>query len=156
MIDVDILGSSSSVTLSPLSMQRSSSSNFLMSSAPQVFPAFYPVPFVLRIISALRSLWVTFITDNPLTWSWQQGRRNPRADMEGKFFADLRSSCTHTHITDWHALPGPLYVINSPYRQFEPGKAVMATTEELKGMSRIPYVLACGLINSSKNQGHSL
>ncbi|KAI0087843.1 Intradiol ring-cleavage dioxygenase [Irpex rosettiformis] len=79
-----------------------------MSSAPHEFAISYPVPFLLQILSALRSLWVTFITDNPLTWSWMQGRRNPRADMEG-----------------------PLYVLNSPYRQLERGRTVMATIEEM-------------------------
>lgn len=40
--------------------------------------------FPIRAFSAVRSaIWVTFIQDNPLTWWWQQGRRNYRADMEG-------------------------------------------------------------------------
>ncbi|KAI0771352.1 aromatic compound dioxygenase [Irpex lacteus] len=81
-----------------------------MPSSRHEFAPSYPVHWLLRVLSVLRTLWITFITENPLTWSWQQGRRNPRADMEG-----------------------PLYVINPPSRQLEPGKAVMATVEELTG-----------------------
>lgn len=47
------------------------------------FAPHVPTSVLVRAASALRTAWVTFITDNPLTWSWEQGRRNERADMEG-------------------------------------------------------------------------
>lgn len=50
------------------------------------FAPYIPTSFPIQVISALRSaIWVTFIQDNPLTWWWQQGRRNSRADMEGTY-----------------------------------------------------------------------
>ena len=43
-----------------------------------------PISVPLRAFSALRAAtWVQLVNDNPLTWSWRQGRRNERADMEG-------------------------------------------------------------------------
>lgn len=100
-----------------------------MSSSRHEFAPSFPVHWLLRVLSVLRTLWITFIAENPLTWSWQQGRRNPRADMEGKF------SFPYYLYRDIDMLPptGPLYVINPPSRQLEPGKAVMATVEELAG-----------------------
>ncbi|KIP05544.1 hypothetical protein PHLGIDRAFT_128806 [Phlebiopsis gigantea 11061_1 CR5-6] len=81
------------------------------------FAPHVPTSFPIRAVSALRSaIWVTFIQDNPLTWWWQQGRRNYRADMEG-----------------------PLYVYGAPNREIEPGKAVLTTIDELKASS--PFLL---------------
>lgn len=60
--------------LSPMADARSTLADF----APHV-----PTSVLVRAASVLRTAWITFITDNPLTWSWEQGRRNERADMEG-------------------------------------------------------------------------
>ncbi|GJE89571.1 catechol 1,2-dioxygenase [Phanerochaete sordida] len=77
-----------------------------------------PISVPLRVFSALRAAtWVQLVNDNPLTWSWRQGRRNERADMEG-----------------------PLYVPGAPDRMLEPGKAVLATVSELQQYK--PFLLS--------------
>ncbi|EKM58204.1 uncharacterized protein PHACADRAFT_207038 [Phanerochaete carnosa HHB-10118-sp] len=87
------------------------------SSPLATFAPSVPISFPLRVFAALRALiWVTLIMDNPLKWWCQQGRRNDRADMEG-----------------------PLYVPGAPARMLEPGKAVLATVDELKEYT--PFLL---------------
>lgn len=76
-----------------------------------------PISAPLRLFAALRSLvWVMLVTDNPLSWWWWYGRRNDRADVEG-----------------------PLYVPGAPDRTLEPGKAALATVDELKQFK--PFLL---------------
>lgn len=38
---------------------------------------------ILNVLSVLRTIYVFFIRENMLTWWALQGKRNPRADMEG-------------------------------------------------------------------------
>ncbi|KAJ3556507.1 hypothetical protein NM688_g1990 [Phlebia brevispora] len=85
------------------------------------FAPYVPVALPLRGLSMAHAAWVTFITDNPLTWWWCQGRRNPQADMEG-----------------------PLYIYAAPNRQLEDGKAVLATVEELKEYA--PFLMSLTIL----------
>ncbi|KAG8762895.1 hypothetical protein FRC12_008802 [Ceratobasidium sp. 428] len=61
------------------------------------------------ILSGLKSLWMSFVIENPLTWAFVQGRAHPRADVIG-----------------------PFYVIGAPSIEFAPGKAVLGATQDLK------------------------
>lgn len=71
----------------------------------------------IRIISAMRSVAVALTRDFPFAWGFVfQGSRNPRADVEG-----------------------PYYILNAPNRQVEDGKAILATTEDLKQF--VPYLM---------------
>ncbi|KAH8088979.1 aromatic compound dioxygenase [Cristinia sonorae] len=82
----------------------------------------YPhIPWVIRIISVIRTLFVLFVKECPLhmpfLWSTVlQGSRNSMADMEG-----------------------PYYILNAPDRQLEDGKAVIATSKDLKRFK--PYLM---------------
>ncbi|KAG9124953.1 hypothetical protein FRC07_009587 [Ceratobasidium sp. 392] len=67
------------------------------------------VSFYNFILSGLKMLWLSFVTENPLTWSLIQGRNHPRADVTG-----------------------PFYVIGSPNVNFAPGKAILGSTQDLK------------------------
>ncbi|KAI0771363.1 hypothetical protein BC629DRAFT_1531365 [Irpex lacteus] len=69
------------IITSAVSMLSASPSSAATISSFQ-FSTSMPVPWSTRVLSALRSLWITLATDNPLTWSRNQGRRNSRADME--------------------------------------------------------------------------
>ena len=50
----------------------------------QTFAPHVPVSVPIQAVSAVRAAFVQFVTDNPLTWFWNQGRRNAQADMEGR------------------------------------------------------------------------
>ena len=88
-----------------------------MSSALS-FESLVSVPILTRIISTLRSIWVTLVTDNPLTWGFRQGKWNQFADVEG-----------------------PVYVLGAPERSIETGKGVIATLEDFKGIHSSRFCL---------------
>ncbi|OJT15500.1 Catechol 1,2-dioxygenase [Trametes pubescens] len=67
------------------------------------------VSLFTRVYSALRSSYVMFVVDNPLSWTFGFRGQNAQDDVEG-----------------------PYYIPGSPYKQIEDGKAVMASTEYLK------------------------
>ncbi|QRV94233.1 intradiol ring-cleavage dioxygenase [Ceratobasidium sp. AG-Ba] len=67
------------------------------------------VPLHTFILSGLKMLWMSLVTENPLTWDRVQGRSHPRADVTG-----------------------PFYVIGAPRVNFAPGKAVLGAAEDLK------------------------
>ena len=99
-----------------------------VSEAHSTFAPHVSTSLFIQAASAIRSaIWVTLIQDNPLTWWWQQGRRNDRADMEGE------GVDTITFMSNSSLLIGPLYMYGAPSRQIEPGKAALATVEEMKG-----------------------
>ena len=99
------------------------------------FAPYLPVPWYIRTTSLARSLvWVTFISDCPLTWFWQKGRRNPKADMEGTYSHLYHYTAdVHRGYSLFFLTTGPVYMIGPPDRQLESGKAVLATVNELKG-----------------------
>lgn len=41
------------------------------------------VPLIVNIISILRTIYIFLIKENPFVWWFLQGKRNPRADVEG-------------------------------------------------------------------------
>ncbi|QRV79595.1 intradiol ring-cleavage dioxygenase [Ceratobasidium sp. AG-Ba] len=67
------------------------------------------VPLHTFVLSGLKMLWMSLVTENPLTWDRVQGRSHPRADVTG-----------------------PFYVIGAPNVNFAPGKAVLGAAEDLK------------------------
>ena len=97
----------------------------------QTFAPHVPVSVPLQAVSFVRAAFVNFVSENPLTWFWNQGRRNAQADMEGEQHRCMdRCTRAYAFFVPW---TGPLYVIGAPDRNIEPGKAVLATPEELKG-----------------------
>lgn len=67
------------------------------------------ISYFTLLRSVIRSLTVMSLPDNPLVWNFTAGRRNKDADVEG-----------------------PFYVIGSPSREIEKGKAIMAPISMLK------------------------
>ena len=53
-------------------------------STLQTFAPHVPVSVPLQAVSFVRAAFVNFVSENPLTWFWNQGRRNAQADMEGE------------------------------------------------------------------------
>ena len=112
-----------------LTSPSSSRTTTAMSEAHSTFAPHVPTSLFIQASSALRSaIWVTLIQDNPLTWWWQQGRRNDRADMEGEYINSIRYTRAYANL-----ISGPLYMYGAPSRQIAPGKAAFATVGEMKG-----------------------
>lgn len=78
-------------------------------------PLHFPVPenvlSLTRVMNGFRLLYVVLAVDNPLLWSYRHGARNTQADLEG-----------------------PYYLIGAPDRTIAPGKAILASLDELKSM----------------------
>ncbi|KAI0371451.1 aromatic compound dioxygenase [Pilatotrama ljubarskyi] len=67
------------------------------------------VSLFTRLASFIRSTWVMIVVDNPLTWKLGFRGQNEQEDVEG-----------------------PFYIVGSPKRQIEDGKAVLASTQYLE------------------------
>ncbi|KDQ58527.1 hypothetical protein JAAARDRAFT_57449 [Jaapia argillacea MUCL 33604] len=83
------------------------------------------VPLLTRLLSIVYLLWVHFVSENIFVWSWIQGKRNIQADIVG-----------------------PAYVLGAPNRQLEEGKAILATTAELK--ASIPCIVDIQVLDSDR------
>lgn len=82
-----------------------------MNSQSLVLPTDYAqVPVSAFLWTGIRAFYVHLISENPVLWSYFRGRRNPQADLEG-----------------------PYYLSGAPTRELVPGKASMASLNDLKG-----------------------
>lgn len=68
------------------------------------------IPLSTRLRSFIYTAGLFLGPDNPFLW-WYHAGKNPQADMTG-----------------------PYFVLDAPFREVEPGRAVIASPEYMKGM----------------------
>ncbi|KAJ7578639.1 Intradiol ring-cleavage dioxygenase [Mycena floridula] len=82
------------------------------------------IPFSVRSRSTLYMIYKSLVTENFFLWSSRQGKWNDMADMEG-----------------------PYYIYGAPDRMLEPGKALMAGSEDFKNF--IPFLFTGQVLSAS-------